>query len=139
MEIFRKEQGKVARISVIAFMALIGILLAGWSNTLVSDESGLRNRLFGLDFLGVSISWAHIISAAVFCICVIAGLALANTPKTATFLIDTESEVKKVSWSTYKELTSSTGVVIMASFFVALFVGVADLVISKLIHLLIRL
>ncbi len=139
MEIFRKGQGKVARISVIAFMALIGILLAGWSDTLISDESGLRNRLFGLDFLGVSISWTHIVSAAVFCVCVIAGLALVNTPKTATFLIDTESEVKKVSWSTYKELTSSTGVVIMASFFVALFVGVADLVISKLIHLLIRL
>ncbi|MBN2190843.1 MAG: preprotein translocase subunit SecE [Candidatus Aureabacteria bacterium] len=139
MEIFRKGQGNVARISAIAFMALIGVLLAGWSDTLISDESVLRNRLFGLDFVGISVSWAHIIAAAVFCICIIAGLAMANTPKVATFLIDTESEVKKVSWSTYKELMSSTGVVIMASFFVALFVGVADLLISKLIHLLIHL
>ncbi|MDD5645537.1 MAG: preprotein translocase subunit SecE [bacterium] len=138
MEVFRKGQGKIARVSAIAFMCLIGILLAGWSVTLIPEESTLKDRLFGLDFVGISVSWEHIISAAVFCICVLAGLLLANTPKVAIFLIDTETEVKKVSWSTYKELMGSTGVVIVASFFVALFVGIADLVISKLIHLLIR-
>ncbi|MCK4946899.1 MAG: preprotein translocase subunit SecE [Candidatus Aureabacteria bacterium] len=67
------------------------------------------------------------------------GLFLANHPKVATFLIDTESEVKKVSWSSRKELISSTGVVIVATVFVAMFIGITDVVVSKIVNVLIHL
>jgi len=44
---------------------------------------------------------------------------LINRPKTADFLIATEGEMKKVSWSSKKEIVGSTKVVIITSFIVA--------------------
>lgn len=44
---------------------------------------------------------------------------VASKPKTVDFLIATDGEMKKVNWSTRKDITGSTGVVIFASFFIA--------------------
>ena len=42
-----------------------------------------------------------------------------NRPKTADFLIATEGEMKKVSWSSKKEIIGSTKVVIITAFILA--------------------
>jgi preprotein translocase SecE subunit len=55
-----------------------------------------------------------------------------NTPRYADFMIDTEGEMKKVSWSTKKEIITSTKVVIMTVIFMAILLVVADVVISSL-------
>lgn len=52
---------------------------------------------------------------------------LINRPKTADFLIATESEMKKVSWSTRKEIVGSTKVVIVFTFILAAILASADL------------
>ena len=139
MKIFRPEQGQISRGCAIVFFGLVGLLLSRWVYSFIPLESSLNRPFFRMDFIGINLSWVHVISGAVFCIFFIFGLFLANHPKVATFLIDTEAEVKKVAWSTRKELVSSTGVVIVATVFVAIFIGTADLVVSKIIHMLIHL
>ena len=139
IEVFRQGQGKTSRSVAIIFCGLIGVLLAKWVYSLLPIESALHNSFFRAEFIGISITWAHLISAAMFCLCFIAGLFLANNSKVATFLIDTESEIKKVAWPTTKELSGSTGVVIVATLSVAVFLGIADLIISRIMHLLINL
>jgi preprotein translocase subunit SecE len=59
---------------------------------------------------------------------VIAGLIawIMNKPSVADFLIASEGEVKKVSWSTRKELTASTMVVIFVMMAIALMLTVVD-------------
>jgi len=52
-----------------------------------------------------------------------------NRPKAGDFLIATESEMKKVSWSNKAELVGSTIVVIVTVLLLALFIYVADNVI----------
>jgi len=54
------------------------------------------------------------------------------------FLIEVEVEMKKVSWTTRKELIASTSVVVIATLLIALFVFLVDTPLSKLIELIIR-
>jgi len=61
---------------------------------------------------------------------VLGGLSfwLINKPVVADFLISAESEVKKVSWSSRKEVAVSTFVVIVVVFVIAVLLGVTDLI-----------
>ena len=59
---------------------------------------------------------------------------LVNRAKTADFLIATEGEVKKVSWSTRKEIVGSTKVVIVFTFLLAAILFAVDLVFASLFH-----
>ena len=54
------------------------------------------------------------------------------------FLRDVRSEVKKVTWPTRKETLASTSVVIVAVFLIAIYLGLVDLGLSKLVGLIIK-
>ena len=58
--------------------------------------------------------------------------------KIKKFIAEVVVELKKVSWSTKKELIDSTWIVLMSSIFLGLFIGVADFVLSKIIGLVIK-
>jgi preprotein translocase subunit SecE len=53
-----------------------------------------------------------------------------NTPRVGDFLIATESEMKKVSWSSKAELIGSTAVVIGTVLLLALIIWIADTLIT---------
>jgi preprotein translocase subunit SecE len=62
-------------------------------------------------------------------LCAVIGGVIAwvmNRPSVADFLIASEGEVKKVSWSTRKELTASTTVVIFVMLSIAMLLAVVD-------------
>jgi preprotein translocase subunit SecE len=64
---------------------------------------------------------------------------MVNRPSSADFLIATEGEMKKVSWSSRKEIVGSTKVVIVATFMLAVILAAVDAgfaVLSKLIGLM---
>ena len=52
---------------------------------------------------------------------------LLNRPSLANFMIDAEGEMKKVSWSSRKEIMVSTSIVIVVVFLMATFLSVVDL------------
>ena len=52
---------------------------------------------------------------------------LVNKPSVADFMIAAESEMKKVSWSSRKEIAVSTFIVIVLVILLAVFLGVTDL------------
>jgi len=58
--------------------------------------------------------------------------------KLTRFFSEVKTEMKKVSWSSRKELISSSGIVIVSVFLLALFIGVVDFVISRVVNLVIR-
>ena len=53
--------------------------------------------------------------------------------KAIQFLSDVKSEVKKVTWPTKKEAMGGTAVVLVVVFIMALFLGLVDMVLSKII------
>lgn len=58
--------------------------------------------------------------------------------KVKKFFIEVTVELKKVSWSTKKEVISSTWVVVISSMFLGVFIAMADFVLSKAIGFIIR-
>jgi len=58
--------------------------------------------------------------------------------KIVAFLKEVKLELKKVSWSTKDELIGSTLVVVVSVFLLALFIGLTDFILSRLIRLIIR-
>lgn len=58
--------------------------------------------------------------------------------KIKKFINEVISELKKVSWTTRKDLIDSTWVVVVSSFFLGGFIAICDFVLSKLLGLIIR-
>ncbi len=58
--------------------------------------------------------------------------------KAGLFLREAKTELKKVKWPTRKELLASTAVVIVLTLFVALFLGLVDFGLIKVIKLLVN-
>lgn len=68
---------------------------------------------------------------------VLAGLGfwLTNKPSNVDFLIATDSEMKKVNWTSRRDLIGSTKVVILFMFVITLFLFVVDIMFGYLFHL----
>lgn len=58
--------------------------------------------------------------------------------KIARFLTEVKTEMKKVAWSTRKELIGSTRVVLISVFMLALYIGIVDFIISRAVNIVIR-
>jgi len=58
--------------------------------------------------------------------------------KTVNFFLEVKQELGKVSWSTRQELIGSTIVVITITAIVALFIGIMDLILSKVLSLVFK-
>ena len=58
--------------------------------------------------------------------------------KIRKFIGEVIAEMKKVSWTTRKELVDSTLIVIFSSFLLGIFVGVIDFAFSKGVAVIIR-
>ena len=54
------------------------------------------------------------------------------------FVGEVVAELKKVSWSTRRDLIDSTWVVLISSAILGVFIGVTDFVLSKLVGLLFK-
>ncbi|MHC4607243.1 MAG: preprotein translocase subunit SecE [Planctomycetota bacterium] len=114
-------QGRWVRIS--GYLVVIALAIFGyeaWYETeFLGIEMGFRNILFptvGVVLLGLLI--AHL---------------LLNKPKWAEFQIETEGELKKVSWPSRREYVGSSIIVIVVSVVMASFLYAADVALSFLV------
>jgi preprotein translocase subunit SecE len=57
--------------------------------------------------------------------------------KVGKFLGQVKSELKKVAWPSREELISSTLVVLVSTLLLAVFIGLCDLILSRVINFLI--
>jgi len=54
------------------------------------------------------------------------------------FVTEVKVEMQKVSWSDRNELVSSTGIVIISTALLAVFIGIVDLILSRFISLILK-
>ena len=120
-DIYKKGQGKYTRLcSSFAVMIIAGL--------------GCY-RLYNLMEAASMNEWVEtMIPAGIFVI--MAGLVfwLINKPSIADFMISAEGEMKKVSWSSRREIALSTTVVITVVVLLAVFIGSVDLGFSLLFN-----
>jgi preprotein translocase subunit SecE len=104
LEFYKKEQGYYTRMGTALGLGIL-TALGCWS---------LYNKLEGITSLNENVKvWVQAgIPAVLFLVLCWAIFKVLNTPKYADFMIATEGEMKKVSWSSRKEIITSTKVVI---------------------------
>lgn len=69
---------------------------------------------------------------------VLAVLIAVNFAKIKKFLTEVRLELSKVSWSTRKQLAGATGVVVVLTFILTVYIGIVDLGLSRLLTFLIQ-
>ncbi|MDA0975453.1 MAG: preprotein translocase subunit SecE [Planctomycetota bacterium] len=111
--IYKRGQGYTTRVMTAIFVGLVVLLGAYWM-----WEEFAGATWFDLPSIYISAGVATLFAA------VAAGLSywlIAVKHRTVDFLIATDSEMKKVNWSTRREVIGSTTVVIGLSLIVALY------------------
>ena len=116
VRIYKVGQGRYTRIITFVGAMFLGILTA----------FALSGFLGGYDptrppFIRFGVPTALVLAVGVVV------LYLINRAKTADFLIATEGEMKKVSWSSRKEIVGSTKVVIITTLILAMILFGVDL------------
>jgi preprotein translocase SecE subunit len=118
--IYKKGQGKWTRLGTVLAATLVGLLTAfsmyGYLQPYIHvgvNGSKTREVLFA-------------ISAGFLAVYALLIYWIMNKPSNADFLIATDSEMKKVNWTTKGELLGSTRVVIIFIAFIAIYLFLMD-------------
>jgi preprotein translocase SecE subunit len=131
--IYKKNQGYWTRMGTAIAAALLGVLTAyhlyAWLPALIhlgsTPEAAARARHIALF---VAVAFFVLFAALVW--------RVTNKPSNVDFLIATDSEMKKVNWTSRKELIGSTKVVIVFMFLIAIFLFAVDILFGYLFHVI---
>jgi len=138
-KIQKRNQGVYSR----AVTGITGGLMAAfggyWVHSLLIDLSPVSP---GAQILGISLTWG-LIGAAVAFVVLAGAVVLVTTGadigvkkidqfsgNSVDFLIETEAELRKVSWPSREELTGSTFVVIFVTVMLGIYIVAVDKVVS---------
>ncbi len=111
-EIYKRGQGRYTRTITFAAGAVIAAAIAYY----VSEQ--LR---------GLAVYYVYGIPVAIFAGISLLTFWIVNRPRSADFMIATEGEMKKVSWSSRKEIIGGTKVVIATTFILAIMLLAVDM------------
>lgn len=119
-----------------AFWALTLLLLFGCTFLfgMLQRSESMRSALGGasIPVVRVDVSPAFLISTACFLAGLLAIRLYQNKPKVADLLIDTEGELRKVSWPTMDEVLNTSLVVVVFVVFIGSFLALTDMVFGRL-------
>jgi preprotein translocase subunit SecE len=115
-EIYKRGQGRYTRAITFVVGAAVGLLVAHY----------VWQQLSGTDLQLVEYG----VPLAIFAVVAIAMFWVVNRPRSADFMIATEGEMKKVSWSSKKEIIGGTKVVIATTLLLAVLLWAVDLAFS---------
>ena len=133
---YKKDQGRYARLA--AFWSLA--ILAFYGSTSLYDELSQRVKALSAPFmasspkvpiLGVPFNGAMLVTVVILVGAVWLIYRWQQTPKVADLLIETENELRKVTWPTMPEAVNSSLVVIACVLFLMGFLAGADWVLAK--------
>lgn len=124
--IYRRGQGKWTRLGTAIGSALIIIATAIF---IVNDVRGAAANTIS-ERTAIIIAGVFVLVSSLFAFWV------QNRPKNVTFLVDTDSEMKKVNWTTRQELIGSTKVVIGFMFILSMMLFIVDIFFGYLFYFL---
>ena len=117
--IYKKGQGYWTRMGTVIGAAFLGVMVAFELYNQVPTFLHGSQKHDQAVALAVAVLFLAVYSAWAFW--------FTNKPTTVDFLVATDSEMKKVNWTTRKELIGSTKVVILFMFIIAIYLFVCDL------------
>jgi len=132
---YKKDQGRMARMA--AYWSLAILVFYG-CHSLHGELNGrvvaLKTDLIGqpLPVLGLTVNGAFLIAASLLALGLYALHRWQGTPKVADLLIETENELRKVTWPTLPEAINASIVVLITVMIMMGFLAGSDWVLGKL-------
>jgi preprotein translocase SecE subunit len=128
---YKQDQGRLARGSLFGLHTLL-LYYGCYSLYFFLHWDWAVNPLMSgqIPILNIPINPALIIAMGVFFGGEWAAIRLLNSPKLGTLLIETETEMKKVTWPSWNDSFNSSVVVLIAVVFFMIFLGFADVILN---------
>lgn len=136
---YREDQGRHARMAAFwSVLFFVGFGCKFLHDVLVAWPS-LRKPLGGarIPIVGIDLTPAFLVTAALFLVGLYFVQRWLQRPKIADLLIDTEAELKKVTWPKGSDVWNAAVVVIVSVVLLGLFLAVADIFLYRLMRYLI--
>ncbi|MFQ5844887.1 MAG: preprotein translocase subunit SecE [Planctomycetota bacterium] len=139
MEAYKPGQASLARLS--AVLGLILALFLGCRELYAWIQGPADRALVGLKafeslpVLGVPLTWKFLLCLGIFVLGAWGVRRLLSKPAAVNALIETESEMKKVSWPTREESFNATMIVIVVSVVLTVALFVFDQVLTRVLRL----
>jgi preprotein translocase SecE subunit len=128
--IYKRGQGKWIRLVAVVGLLVPAFFLCRRIYFVLDDRLGAFNGR-------LAVIMAVVASMALACLWGI--LKVLNSPRSANFLIETEGEMKKVTWPGKSEVVGATGVVIITVLLLAALLFASDTVVEAFIRKVVRL
>ncbi|HUO09741.1 MAG TPA: preprotein translocase subunit SecE [Phycisphaerae bacterium] len=120
--VYKPGQGKYVRWGTVAGLSIFILTGAYWLGEVVLAMYGTPVKAAAV------VVWVGVFGMATF--------LLVNSPKFGEFLIMTESEMRKVTWPSRRDVINSTKIVIIMTLILALMLWIVDIGFLKLFELL---
>ena len=131
---YKKDQGRMARMA--GFWTLAVLIFYG--TTSLNTELAVRFDALAepiggrIPVLAIDLTPALMISAVVLCLALWLLFRWQNKPRNADFLIETETELRKVTWPSLDDAVSGSMVVMVCVLFLMAFLAGADYMLGRL-------
>ncbi len=133
MTTYREDQGRLAR--MFAFWSLALLLLFGCTflHDLIVGLGSMSEPIGGIRIpvVGVDLTPAFLVAFGILVVGVIVLYRWQETPKVADLLIETEAELRKVTWPSLEQVLNSSLVVVVCVVLIGLFLAGTDWVLAR--------
>lgn len=139
MDIYKAGEGKLTR--RVAFYSLLILSIWGFkelASTIVRWEWARQTLIdFPLPYYGQALTIGVLVCLALNVLVAFYIFKYLNSEKPASLLIDTETELKKVSWPTWEDARHSTVIVLIFVAACAAYLTVVEFALAKLFRMVI--
>ncbi len=135
---YKEDQGRHVRMTAFWTTAFFLVFGCKYLYDILVQFASLRTALGGIRIpvVGVDLSPAFLVSFLLFCAGMIAIQRWQQRPKIADLLIETEAELRKVTWPKGQEVLNTAVIVIVSVLLIGAFLAIADAFLARLMRYL---
>lgn len=134
MTTYKEDQGRLARMAAFWSLTLLALFGSTFLYELLVGIDSMKSLIGGITIpvVGIALNGAFVISLTVFATAAAIIYRWEQKPKVADLLIDTESELRKVTWPTGQEVMNSSMVVVICVVIIGAYLAGADYLLNRI-------
>jgi len=136
---YRQDQGRLARMAGFWLVELLLLFGCHFLHGMLIQIGGMADAVgeIRIPVVGVDLSPAFLVSGALFLVGTIVVYRWQQKPKVADLLIETEGELRRVSWPTAQEVVNTSIVVVVAVIVIGVFLAGCDWALARIMKYLV--